>query len=172
MIIMALSREQKAAKNEIRRARGRIWQQEIDRRKLETGCQWPGCSNMIDIPAQLEFAHLSQGDKNFDISTFVSRYSPHVPENWKLLEAEVAKCQVLCLLHHRLETIIEGHSGYRRGIRSGEAALQLVQLHPRPAALPCYKLGASLLRSKPAAGPGFYSPWGGMVRQIFRQLFW
>jgi hypothetical protein len=166
---MASSREQKDAKNASRRrARTEVWQREVDRRKLELGCQWPRCANAIDIPAQLEFAHLLQDDKEFDVSTFISKHSPNVPENWERLEAEIAKCQVLCLLHHRLETIREGHSGYRRGIKPDKAALLLVQLHPRLAAGP-FKLQSDNGYTG-AAGPGFYFAGGRTVRHIFRAL--
>lgn len=99
--------------NQFRRDRRRIWQEEIDQRKLEAGCQWPGCENIIEIPAQLEFAHLDQESKEFNISRFLS-YSPHVPGNRERLEAEISKCRVLCLMHHRLETIRGEHVRLRR----------------------------------------------------------
>lgn len=93
--------------------RRRIWQDEIDQRKLKAGCQWPGCKNVIEIPAQLEFAHVCPDDKEFDISQLLN-YSPEVPGNRERLEAEIAKCKVLCLLHHRLETVQGRHYRYRR----------------------------------------------------------
>jgi hypothetical protein len=131
MISVTLTPEQKEAKNEIRRARNRMWQQEIDRRKLETGCQWPGCINVIEVPSQLEFAHISQEDKEHNISDLM-RYSPNDPANWEKLEAEIAKCRLLCLMHHRLETAQQGHWAWRRGIKPDRAALDQVQPHPRP----------------------------------------
>lgn len=91
---------------------------------METGCQWSeGCENVIEIPAQLEFAHLDHTDKEFNISTFVGAYSPHVAANRKRLEAEIAKCKILCLLHHRLETAASKVWGYRRGTNPGNLAL-------------------------------------------------
>lgn len=113
MITVARSLEQKEAYNAFRRARREVWQQEIDKRKMGLGCQWPDCRNIIEIPAQLDFAHFSQENKDFNISTFLHR-SPHVPANRELLEAEIAKCKILCLMHHRLETIQEGHLSWRR----------------------------------------------------------
>ena len=74
---MTLTPAQKGAYNAWRVARRAIWQEEINRRKLETGCQWPGCQNVIEIPEQLDFAHLSQDDKEFNIGDFMNR-SPHV----------------------------------------------------------------------------------------------
>jgi hypothetical protein len=112
-VAVTLTSEQKEAKNTWRQARRAVWQQEIDKRKMGLGCQWPDCKNIIDIPAQLEFAHLSQEDKDFNISRFLNR-SPHVKENRERLEAEIAKCKLLCLLHHRLETMQEGHLSWRR----------------------------------------------------------
>lgn len=106
--------EQKLAKNAWRVNRRFLWKEEIDMRKMEIGCQWPDCRNIIEIPEQLDFAHLSPEDKEFSIGTFMNR-SPHVEDNRVRLEAEIAKCQVLCLLHHRVETIARNHFGYRRG---------------------------------------------------------
>jgi hypothetical protein len=110
---VTLAPEKKEAYNEFRRARRAVWQQEIDKRKMGLGCQWPGCHNIIDIPAQLEFAHLSPEDKEFEIGELMHR-SPYIPGNRDLLEAEIAKCRVLCLLHHRLETIQENHAALPR----------------------------------------------------------
>lgn len=93
--------------------RRRVWQDELDQRKLEAGCQWPECENTIDIPAQLEFAHIDTEGKEFTISTFLN-YSSRIPANRERLEAEIAKCRVLCLLHHRLETIQGHHLAVRR----------------------------------------------------------
>lgn len=96
--------------------RRKVWQAELDAIKMATGCQWPGgCTNEITIPQQLEFAHLSQEDKEFKISAF-TRHSPYIPANQERMKAEIAKCQVLCLLHHRIETVAGGHAGYRRGL--------------------------------------------------------
>lgn len=114
MIIVARSLEQKRADNEWRANRRLLWKEEVDKRKMETGCQWPGCQNVIEIPEQLDFAHLSQEDKEFSIGDFMNR-SPRVEDNRARLEAEIAKCQVLCLLHHRMETVAQNHFGYRRG---------------------------------------------------------
>lgn len=94
----------------------------VEQLKLDTGCQWPGCQNVIETPEQLEFAHLDQEDKEFNISDFL-KYSPHVQGNRQRLEDEIAKCKVLCLLHHRLETVQQKHAAWRRGISLGEAAL-------------------------------------------------
>ena len=113
MLSVTLTPEQKIAHNLWRRGRRSVWQQEIDRRKLEAGCQWPDCINVIEIPSQLEFAHLEQEDKKFNVSRMLER-SPYVPENRELLEAEIAKCKVLCLMHHRLETIQGNHLAVRR----------------------------------------------------------
>jgi hypothetical protein len=113
-VAVTLTSEQKEAYNAWRSSRRRLWKEEIDRRKMETGCQWPGCRNVIEIPEQLDFAHVSQDDKAFNIGDFMNR-SPHVEENWARLEAEIAKCQILCLLHHRVETIAQNHMSYRRG---------------------------------------------------------
>lgn len=91
--------------------------QEINRLKMETGCQWAGgCPYTVLIPECLEFAHLSQDDKHLDIAVFISGYSPHNPANRVKLAREIARCRILCLFHHRFETVSEGHSGYRRGI--------------------------------------------------------
>lgn len=112
---VAMTPQQKLEYNEYRRNRRSLWQVEVDKLKMETGCEWPdGCSNQITIPAQLEFAHLSQEDKKFAVSKILER-SPHKPENRKRLEEEMARCQILCLLHHRVETIAGNHNAYRRG---------------------------------------------------------
>ena len=120
---MTLTLKQKEAYNSWRNARRAIWQEEINRRKLETGCQWPGCQNVIEIPEQLDFAHMSQEEKEFSIGDFMNR-SPHVEANRVRLEAEIAKCQVLCLLHHRIETIAQSHLSYRRGNKSTQSDVE------------------------------------------------
>lgn len=102
--------------NAQRRVRTAIWQAEIDELKMNTGCQWPGgCENVIDIPSQLEFAHLDHLEKEFNISRFLGSRSPFVAENRERLEAEIAKCKILCLLHHRFETAASKVWSYRRG---------------------------------------------------------
>lgn len=91
-----------------------MWYAELDEIKLSTGCQWAGgCTNEITIPQQLEFAHLDQAGKEFSISNFI-HFSPHVEANQEKMRAEIAKCQVLCLLHHRIESVAGKHYGYRR----------------------------------------------------------
>jgi hypothetical protein len=117
-----LTPEQKEANNAWRTARRNVWYEEINKLKLGLGCQYPDCRNIIDIPAQLEFAHISQEDKEFDIGVFLN-YSPYVSANRERLEAEIAKCRVLCIMHHRLETVQGGHSAVRRNKREALGVL-------------------------------------------------
>lgn len=104
----------KNAYNKWRRERAAVWYAEINALKLEAGCEWSGgCNNVITIPEQLEFAHTSQENKVDSISR-LARLSPYVQANRDKMKAEIEKCQVLCLLHHRIETVAGSHYSYRR----------------------------------------------------------
>src|ERR1700722_17381547 len=64
----------------------------------------PCCICKRSFPTEcLDFVHLPEYKKSFTISQFV-RDSGHLPNARQLLEAEVAKCRVLCACCHRTVT--------------------------------------------------------------------
>ncbi len=81
----------------------------INEIKMSAGCAVCGYK---DHPAALDFNHVS-GTKLFDISQDPKKA-------WKYIEAEIAKCEVLCANCHRVHTYEERHWHTKRSTRSGE----------------------------------------------------
>jgi len=64
------------------------------------GCSWDGCD--IDNPVMIEFDHLDGSDKSGEIANMFRRGC-----SIKKIEAEAAKCRLLCANHHRLRTAMQ-----------------------------------------------------------------
>lgn len=71
--------------------------------KIEAGCAVCGFN---DHPAALDFNHV-RGEKLFNISMDPKR-AKH------LIEAEMAKCEILCANCHRIHTSEENHGRTKR----------------------------------------------------------
>ena len=85
-------REEKAAHQAQRRLEARVYFALV---KLERGCAdcppgswWP--------PVCLDFDHV-RGEKLYDVSCMTRR-------SWAAIDAEIAKCDVVCSNHHRIRT--------------------------------------------------------------------
>ena len=68
-------------------------------------CEWEDCT--VDDPDMLVLDHLNPSEKRGHVSTIV-----HGSFSLKTVQAEVAKCRVLCANHHQKHTIQQ--FGYRR----------------------------------------------------------
>jgi hypothetical protein len=68
-------------------------------------CEWEGCA--VNDPDMLVFDHLSPSDKRAEVSRMA-----HQTYSLKTIQAEVAKCRVLCANHHQKHTIQQ--FGYRK----------------------------------------------------------
>ena len=71
----------------------------VDAIKLERGCEWPGGCNVAypEVFAEiLEFDHTGD-DKVASIGNLRNG-------RWSAIEAEIAKCRVLCVYHHKVAT--------------------------------------------------------------------
>ena len=94
----------------------------VDKRRLEIikecGCQWhEGCDIYQHVETWsdeyiitgFEFNHIDDTTKLHSVSKetwfTISRAQKHGFKTWKVLwEAEVAKCEVLCTVHHKIHT--------------------------------------------------------------------
>lgn len=65
--------------------------------KLRTGCVDCGYRRCVQA---LEFDHLPSAEKSFSVSNAVVQNTP-----WKLVLAEIAKCEVVCANCHRERTV-------------------------------------------------------------------
>ena len=75
---------------------------------LETKqCEWEGCD--VNDPDMLVFDHLNPNDKRIEVSQMVQHSF-----GLKTIQAEVAKCRVLCANHHQKHTIQQ--FGYKRWV--------------------------------------------------------
>jgi hypothetical protein len=75
-----------------------------------------GCSVCgVDNPVVLEFHHIrDRGHKRASVSVLVSH-----GYNWSTVQAEIAKCEVLCANCHRIRTASD--RGHYRSVRGGHA---------------------------------------------------
>jgi hypothetical protein len=87
----ALNRDKRNANDRARHAQGRTYLQQI---KTEKGCARCGYN---EHPAALDFNHIDPTTKSFNIASCAS----HSKE---LLDAEIAKCEILCANCHRIHT--------------------------------------------------------------------
>jgi hypothetical protein len=86
----------------------------LDEYKLSRGCIDCGYA---DHPAALEFDHLPQFEKSFDVGRAVYKAA------WAGILDEIAKCEVVCSNCHRVRTVERrGESLYSRSSR-GEVVL-------------------------------------------------
>jgi len=82
--------------------RNRLWLHQYLKTKK---CEWKGCT--IDDPDMLVLDHLNPMEKRVEVSKIVQcSYS------LKTIQAEVAKCRVLCANHHQKHTIQQ--FGYKK----------------------------------------------------------
>jgi hypothetical protein len=68
-------------------------------------CEWEGCT--VADPDMLVFDHLNPEDKRIEVSKMVQ-----CSFGLKAIQAEVAKCRVLCANHHQKHTIQQ--FGYKK----------------------------------------------------------
>jgi hypothetical protein len=68
-------------------------------------CEWEGCT--VSDPDMLVFDHLNPGEKRDHVSSMA-----HNSWGLKSIQAEVAKCRVLCANHHQKHTIQQ--FGYKK----------------------------------------------------------
>ncbi len=79
-------------------------------RKLQIGCcQHPGCTKTVTRETKRIFHwdHLVPADKVATIADMCADWRYTIAD----IEAEIAKCQLLCVMHHRKRTREEGHDG-------------------------------------------------------------
>ena len=92
-------------RNKANTHRNRLWLYEFLKNKR---CEWEGCA--IDDPDMLVLDHLNPSEKRLEVSRMVGcSYS------LKAVQAEVAKCRVLCANHHQKHTIQQ--FGYKKWIK-------------------------------------------------------
>ncbi|HEY0545012.1 MAG TPA: hypothetical protein VGC91_06410 [Pyrinomonadaceae bacterium] len=70
-------------------------------------CEWEGCT--VNDPDMLVLDHINPNEKRAHVSTMV-----HTPFSLKSIQAEVAKCRVLCANHHQKHTIQQ--FGYKKWV--------------------------------------------------------
>jgi hypothetical protein len=75
-------------------------------------CEWEGCT--VNDPDMLVFDHLNPAEKREHVSVMV-----HNSFGLKSVQAEVAKCRVLCANHHQKHTIQQ--FGYKKWLTEIEA---------------------------------------------------
>ncbi len=95
---MRRSRETKAAHKRRNRERLLRHKARIDAIKLERGCIDCGFRGH---PAALDFDHLPDHKKQFGISDY--RLRP-----WRVIQAEIEKCEIVCANCHRVRTVTRG----------------------------------------------------------------
>lgn len=71
--------------------------------KLDRGCEWEGgCEytkgNFVDH-RQLDLDHIDPSIKIEHVSTMLIKIKKYP---WEIVEAEIAKCRVLCKMHHAI----------------------------------------------------------------------
>lgn len=76
----------------------------VDAIKLAVGCKECGYNAH---PSALEFNHIDPSTKLYTISQAMKR-------PWSDIEAEIAKCEVLCANCHRIHTVTNKHHAVRR----------------------------------------------------------
>jgi hypothetical protein len=108
------NRESRRALRANSRERARQNNEWIDALKLERGCEWVLPDGSVcgyrEYAVALDFDHRDPTEKAFQISR--ARLSPSVSR--AAVEAEIAKCDVLCANHHRVRTVADGHTQFRR----------------------------------------------------------
>jgi len=87
----AIAKDKRNDYDKQRQARGRKYLQQI---KTEKGCAKCGYN---EHPAALDFNHLDPSKKSFNIASCASL-------SLNLLDAEIAKCEILCANCHRIHT--------------------------------------------------------------------
>ena len=93
----------KKANNRRYQQRARGWINDI---KVEKGCVECGYNKH---PAALDFNHRNPLEKSFNISR-------NTKKSWHLIEAEIAKCDVLCSNCHRIHTHENNHYRPKAGL--------------------------------------------------------
>lgn len=73
-------------------------QAKVDAIKLERGCEEPTCVGYPNNPRALQFDHV-RGEKVESISRMVL-----MALSWERIEAEIAKCDVVCANCHAIRT--------------------------------------------------------------------
>jgi hypothetical protein len=73
-------------------------------------CEWEGCG--INDPDMLVLDHLDPKQKRFEVSRMVQQSF-----GLQTIQAEVAKCRVLCANHHQKHTIQQ--FGYKKWLVQG-----------------------------------------------------
>jgi hypothetical protein len=73
--------------------------QKLNEVKLKSGCVECGFNSH---PAALQFNHRDPEQKSFEIGSCVLK-------SWESIEAEIAKCDVLCANCHSIHTVTEKH---------------------------------------------------------------
>lgn len=86
-------------------ARRKPRQDYIDAIKAERGCGDCGLK-LPDHPEVFDFDHLDQSKKSATVSSFLTKGT------WEDLDAEIAKCELICANCHRIRTRSRVHAGF------------------------------------------------------------
>lgn len=74
--------------------------QKVARIKMSKGCEWEGgCEYKITNHRQLELDHINPTLKFAAVSTMLQQTKKYP---WEIVEQEIAKCRVLCKMHHAI----------------------------------------------------------------------
>ncbi|MFL6207820.1 MAG: hypothetical protein ACJ74W_03180 [Pyrinomonadaceae bacterium] len=96
-------------RNKVNIHRNRMWLHDFLKTKC---CEWEGCS--VNDPDMLVFDHIEPNEKRHYVSSMVA-----ASFSLKSIQAEVAKCRVLCANHHQKHTIQQ--FGYKKWLLKIEA---------------------------------------------------
>jgi hypothetical protein len=84
--------------------------QKVARIKMSKGCEWEGgCEYKITNHRQLELDHIDPTLKLAAVSTMLQRTKKYP---WEIVEQDIAKCRVLCKMHHAISTTTTRKRGH------------------------------------------------------------
>ncbi len=79
---------------------GNVRRKKVARIKMSKGCEWEGgCEYKITDHRQLELDHINPTLKLTSVSGMLQRIKKYP---WEIVEQEIAKCRVLCKMHHAI----------------------------------------------------------------------
>lgn len=90
----------------------RIARERIGAIKVARGCENPECpipSDILGYPEDFDFDHIDQATKSDSVSRMAG-----IGRAWSVIEAEIAKCRVLCVVCHRRHTVKQANANLVR----------------------------------------------------------